>query len=356
MNTPHPSKQFCIGVVALVLSAVTSASCASGYDPDDYIDAARRRDASMDATLDVALLDTPRIDAGPPLCSGMRCSTWQFCEAGMCRDYPRCGDAGPCTAPAICRNGYCVPGTVDIDGDGSPASMDCDESDPLRNPGAAERCNGVDDNCNTRVDDGDVVAMCAMSPMGGECTMGMCGCPAGRFDLDRMVPGCECTAMPSPTQGVSCAAPIDLGSVSDTGQMMRVSGNAMPMTREVWYRFQAVDAADTTCDNMHVRVQFVTNPSNQFEFTVFRGECGTAACADMGYTDFSWATDFTATVAGMQAGQCPCTADGARSAGVSVCSDDGAPYFIRVRRKAPARANCESYSIEVSNGVYDTAP
>lgn len=361
MNTPHPSKQFCIGMLALVLSALMSASCANGYDPDEFRDAPRPRDArSMDTMADTrvdAPVDTGRSDSGPVLCSGIRCTTWQYCDGGgVCRDYPLCGDAGPCAAGSICRNGRCIPGTVDIDGDGSPAAMDCDESDPLRNPGAAERCNGADDNCNARVDDGDTSAMCAMSPMGGECIMGMCTCPSGRFDIDRTMPGCECAASPPVTDGMSCSSPIDVGNVSDTGQMMVVMGNAMPMDRAVWYRFNGVDAADTTCDNLHVRVQFRTNPGNQFEFTVFRGECTANTCADMGYTDFSWSTDFTGMVGGMLAGQCPCTAAGAPMDNVSVCSDDSAPYFIRVRRKAPAMATCDSYAIEISNGVYDTAP
>lgn len=355
MNTPHASKQFCTGVVALLLSAVTSA-CATGYDPDDYIDARRPRDAnSMDVLLDIPLIDAPRIDSGPPLCGSMMCGPWQYCEAGACRDYPPCADAGTCPT-GLCRNGRCVPGTLDIDGDGSPAALDCDEMDPLRNPAAMERCNGVDDNCNARVDDGDRNAMCMASPMGGECIMGMCTCPAGRFDIDRMMPGCECMAVPAVTQGVSCAAPIDVGNVSDTGQMMMVTGNAMPMDREVWYRFTAVDAVDTTCDNFHVRVQFTTNPGSQFEMTVFRGDCGTLACADMGYTDFSWSTDFNGMEGARRAGQCPCTPTGAPVDNTPVCTDDGGAYLVRVRRKAPARATCDAYAIEISNGVYDTPP
>ena len=38
--------------------------------------------------------------------------------------------------------------SVDADGDGVFADVDCDDSDPLRFPGAPERCNGLDDDCD----------------------------------------------------------------------------------------------------------------------------------------------------------------------------------------------------------------
>jgi len=35
----------------------------------------------------------------------------------------------------------------DADGDGVPASEDCDDNDPLRFPGSVEHCDGIDNNC-----------------------------------------------------------------------------------------------------------------------------------------------------------------------------------------------------------------
>ena len=48
---------------------------------------------------------------------------------------------------------------VDQDGDGfgqgtACAGLDCNDADPAIFPGAAERCNGVDDNCNAQLDEG----------------------------------------------------------------------------------------------------------------------------------------------------------------------------------------------------------
>jgi hypothetical protein len=130
-----------------------------------------------------------------------------------------------------------------------------------------------------------------------------------------------------------------------------VIGNVMPDDREVWYRFRGVDVADTACDTYHVRVQITANPSNAFEITVLRGDCTTFACADMGYEDFEAMTDF-ADSAGMGAGECPCTADGARLDNVSVCNDSTQTYFVRVRRRAGAALGCAPYTIEISNGLY----
>jgi hypothetical protein len=49
--------------------------------------------------------------------------------------------------------GPTVSAPVDADADGSPASEDCDDDDPSRNPSAAETCNAQDDDCDGDVDE-----------------------------------------------------------------------------------------------------------------------------------------------------------------------------------------------------------
>ena len=43
---------------------------------------------------------------------------------------------------------------VDEDGDGFDETVDCDDQNPDINPGAAESCDGVDNNCDGLIDEG----------------------------------------------------------------------------------------------------------------------------------------------------------------------------------------------------------
>ena len=52
-------------------------------------------------------------------------------------------------------SGGAVDADVDADGDGFPASEDCDDDDAAVYPGAAEVCDGVDNDCDDLVDDAD---------------------------------------------------------------------------------------------------------------------------------------------------------------------------------------------------------
>lgn len=358
-------------VVLLFGAASLAAGCASGssVEPEDTgprMDANRDAmafdgnvvtpDANRDSAVDAAHVDAP--DAAVDMCGGVTCTGFTHCVAGRCEDYPACRGDGTCpTSGDICIARRCVPGTADIDGDGSPASLDCDETDPTRSPLITETCNMRDDDCDTVVDNGDPTALCMSNPAGGVCMMGTCGCPTGTFDIDRTVAGCECAAAPAVTSGVDCASAINLGSISDAGAgaVMTVTGNALPEGREVWYHFTAVDSPDTSCDNFRVRVHFTDNPGMAYDFYVRQGACGSGiSCGGFGeaFQDFVLATDFRADIGGgVLGGECPCTPAGAPVANVSPCSDNGAEYFVRVRRAPGAALSCSSYTLELSNGM-----
>lgn len=58
-------------------------------------------------------------------------------------------------------------GTTDADGDGRPAGIDCDDSDPATYPGAPELCDGVDNDCDGQVDEGLVGGTILLAPADG---------------------------------------------------------------------------------------------------------------------------------------------------------------------------------------------
>lgn len=312
---------------------------------------ARDANTSHDANLPDADAFVPH-DTGGSICGSMHCMGFTHCVGGNCVSYPSCRGDGTCpNAGEICIALRCVPGTDDPDGDGSPASMDCDETDPTRSPLLPELCNGRDDNCNMLIDDGNAAALCMADPAHGVCMGGHCGCPAGTADIDLGVPGCECTVHPASTDGGDCASPISLGMVSDTPPgSLTAMGNALPGNRDVWYTFHATDVGDTTCDHFNVHVSFTTNPGNAYEFLVFRGSCGGAIdCPDCtactAFTDFRFAVD----AQNGRTGQCPCATSASTT--VNQCSDDSADYFVRVRRKSTVAATCDQYTLSITNGM-----
>ena len=63
-----------------------------------------------------------------------------------------CADAPPPEAPP-------PEPPVDADQDGFDVESDCDDANPRVFPGAEERCNGVDDDCDGTVDVGAVDAV-----------------------------------------------------------------------------------------------------------------------------------------------------------------------------------------------------
>lgn len=342
------------GCFALCIVAALAA-CGGDDTPEDggSFDGSRGDGGRGDASVrDAGRMDGMVVDP----CAGVTCEGFEHCVAGSCMPYASCVSDAMCMEMEICRHRFCLPYDSDPDGDGSPALDDCDETNPDISPLAPEVCNGIDDNCNMMADEGDPGLLCAMDPSGGECMDGSCGCPPGVFDIDRdPANGCECMAMPLLTEGTTCADAIDLGSLSDVGQTVTISGNVLPDDREVWYRFRGVDSLDTTCDNYHVRAQITTNPSSAFGMTIFRGDCATPDTDPATpVTDYVWATDLRLDIGGRLTGECPCTAlGGPTMANVSACQDDSADYLVRITRIPGTPVACAPYTLEITNGVYD---
>ncbi|MEM6955987.1 MAG: hypothetical protein AAF645_09865 [Myxococcota bacterium] len=295
-------------------------------------------------------------DSGRERCTPA-CAGFSYCEDGSCVDASTCLSTDECPSDFVCRNRRCLPPDVDIDGDGSTAADDCDEGRADAFPGADEKCNDLDDDCDGDSDEGNPGVLCAEE--GGECISGSCGCPPGQVDVDGVPDtGCECEVTPAIGQGGSCAEAIDLGRVDDTEQMMVIAANALPMDRELWYRVIGGDTPDTSCDNYYFRARFTDNPDDAYRFEVIRESCDAPADTDglcrstAGFTDYSFATDFYNEAEGI--GECPCAPDPGIT-GRNICNDNTATHFIRVFRRGEVAPSCAPFALEISNGLFDTA-
>jgi hypothetical protein len=121
--------------VALALVLVAPASCAKGGDP---------------SPAEVTPVASTSGDAAPE------------------------GACAPCFADQVCSAGVCVGVDTDADKDGVKAGVDCDDHDPAVHPGAAELCNGKDDNCDGTIDEGfdadnDGTPSCAIGTKPADC-------------------------------------------------------------------------------------------------------------------------------------------------------------------------------------------
>ena len=92
-----------------------------------------------------------------PCQSSADCPADQVCQWINGCPICECASEDPtCTCPmcAPAANGWCVPaGCVDRDGDGFCGTQDCDDANSAVFPGAAEPCDGIDNDCDGQVDE-----------------------------------------------------------------------------------------------------------------------------------------------------------------------------------------------------------
>ena len=117
---------------------------AEATDPTTWY-ADRDRDGYGDETTALAACDAP---------------TGYAAAAGDCDDNDAAYNPGAPETDCLDPNDYNCDGSVayaDADADGWAACEECDDADASNNPAAAERCDGVDNDCDGAVDEADAI-------------------------------------------------------------------------------------------------------------------------------------------------------------------------------------------------------
>lgn len=194
---PNPPAEFSDGPGGADFAEPITPRDAGFNDPDlpPPRDVPRPEDDTIEPPDDVVdpPTDVPDRPDGPLCTPGEReCATNR--EIRICNSDGDGFTTEVCAAPDFCAGGACEARETceDRDGDGFTAgfgcpggSEDCNDDNPTVFPGAGERCDGLDNDCDRRVDE-DTQRRCASA-----CGTGFEVCVEGRF--------AECTArQPSP--------------------------------------------------------------------------------------------------------------------------------------------------------------
>ena len=175
----------------------------AGADEDCDPETVGDRDADDDGAIDAACCNGDRCGSdcddsrsnvhrlAPEVCDGFDNDCNGAIDEGvLVSSWPDADVDGWGDAAATPTMGCTVP-TSRVDRGG-----DCDEVDREVHPFATERCNGVDDDCDTMIDEGaEAACESALTGSVAECLSGECvvvGCTAGRVDCNgAAADGCE---------------------------------------------------------------------------------------------------------------------------------------------------------------------
>jgi len=121
----------------------------------------------------------------------------------------------------------------DADADGVPWSMDCDDGDPARYPGADELCDGLDNDCDGRVDDPGALTIEAP--------------PGNTFEGDEIILVATATGCLPVAAGAWSFVPERLADCTVTGQVATCTARDDGALRATF-----TVGADTTDSTVHI--------------------------------------------------------------------------------------------------------
>jgi len=234
--------------------------------------------------------------------------------------------------PCLKQQGVCAGSTQPCGG--ASGWLTCDDGtysawNPNYEPSEIT-CDGLDNDCDGTPDNGNPSTMCPLGAnvMTTACSAGTCvitACASGYGDLDGAFSnGCEC-APDGYEQNNSCAGSYDLGNELDNDDNDDITVTArLSFDGDVdYYRFYAVDTTPiSSVDSFHVRIRFLSNPLNEFKFSVYKDSCSNLVYDGAGTYDDEG----------------------------EVMHDDSAFYYVRVyRNTGSGQTTCNQYTIKMNN-------
>ena len=219
----------CLNLAALFAAcgdSSTSSGTGNGTDTGSSTDATgdgsgasdTSSDTAGDTTGDTAQTDGSGDTTNPgTLPIGETCASDEDCASGICYTTPENPDQGICSQPCIrdrdCPEAFdcvrvdssadafsiCIPADVCVDADGDQYGLgaaclgvDCDDSSATINSAATELCDGIDNDCDTQIDDNPAgLNEDCDTGFSGICALGRTACEGAITCVARFEPSSE---------------------------------------------------------------------------------------------------------------------------------------------------------------------